>query len=171
MSALVILAVNEDLGELRHTNLTRLRGEAPDLPALAEWLGTEVDTSAIELFPVRDVASMGLSAYLREAFSVSEAELSEISPALAQLDGHVLLIPESALTGTLSLGPELSLIGAPAVDAVDHVARDLPKADVGPQSPPPTKPPMSQARVSGMVALAALLFLGVFVFFLVLFSG
>jgi hypothetical protein len=53
-TALHILAVNGD-SDLRHTNLTRAQGLRPDLPPLEDWLGVDILTDQIEIFPIEDL--------------------------------------------------------------------------------------------------------------------
>ncbi|MEO1307625.1 MAG: hypothetical protein AAFV38_06760 [Pseudomonadota bacterium] len=148
--------------DVTHTELTRRKGEAPDLPPLERWLGTGVDTDRVELFPVADLQPMSLGDYLVSAHDVVPEAVLQDEP-LHAIEGHVLLVPEDALYGTPSPGPELQLVAVFGLIEPDNAVRPLPPADVAPQSITPPQsdiPRMSDARMSGMVALAALVVLG-----------
>ena len=164
MNLLHIYAVNGDLGDLRHTNLTRAQEDpVPDLPNLAEWLGTPVDLSAIELFPVADLKPLRLTDYLRDGFDADEKTLAPHAGRLGALQGHVLLVPDDALTGTPKPGASLTAIASLPLPRADQSQAAVPSmkepsqaAAPAPEPEPPRKKPMSDARMSGMVAMAAL---------------
>jgi len=150
-------------GELRHTHLTRAQGEATDLPPLTDWLGAEIDTDAIELFPVTDLGDMTLSEYIRLAFApepVSPRDARRIDA----IKGTVLLVPERALSEEPAPAAEARLIATLPLLQADHSAR-LPKADV--TTPRPVTPPAPPTARQGsliwtliaLVAIAALVWL------------
>ncbi|MBM7066053.1 hypothetical protein [Actibacterium sp. 188UL27-1] len=165
MPDLYVFAVNHPL-DITHTSLSRREGTVPDLPPLSDWLGGgDIDTDQIELFAVATLAEMPLATYLVEAFDVDEVALAEHRGRLANLEGHVLLVPEKAVASDPQPGADLTLIATLPMHAANNTVKPLPKADVTPKPAKPqerTKKPMSQARVSGMVATAALLFLFLF---------
>ena len=155
-----VFAVNAET-QVRHTHLTRANGEAPALPPLTAWLGAEVDTDEIELFPVGDLGEMSLSEYVTMAFAPEG-----IPPRTAQrmdaLTGHVLLVPDPALGAAPAPGPEATPVASLALAAADH-GSSLPKADM---TPPPrrgpdraawTPPPGAVVWVIGAVIALALL--------------
>lgn len=164
MSLLHVYAVNADLGDLRHTNLTRAQdAPLPALPDLALWLGVPVDLSAVELFPVADLKPLRLTDYLRDGFDVTEKSLAPHAGRLSALQGHVLLVPDAALSAEPKPGAELTAIATlPQVQA-DQSQAAVPKMPERTQEVPDLgtkgKKPMSDARMSGMVATAALLVL------------
>lgn len=163
MNLLHVFAVNGDLGDLRHTNLTRAQGDpAPDLPDLALWLGAPVEPTAVELFPVADLKPLRLTDYLSEAFDVDAKTLAPHAGRLAALQGHVLLVPDAALSAEPAPGAHLTAIASlplPRADQSQAAVPRMPEPAAEPDPAPPAKKPMSDARMSGMVATAALLVL------------
>ncbi|NKX45602.1 hypothetical protein [Roseicyclus persicicus] len=150
--ALYVFAVNGD-SAVRHTHLTRAQGETPDLPPLTDWLGAEVDTDEIEMFPVRDIAPISLTDYVTMAFA-PEAIPAQAARRMNALKGSVLLVPERALAEEPAPGREATLIATLSLGAADHSA-DLPKAPVTPMPrPAPAAPPV--ARGGGQAWLWAL---------------
>jgi hypothetical protein len=139
-----ILAVNAVTG-VRHTHLTRARGEAPVLPPLTEWLGAEVDEAEVELFPVKDLGEMALSDYVAMAFA-PESIPAQDARRMNALKGHVLLVPERALSEEPAPGAALTLIASVPLARPDH-GGNLPKAAVTP--PPPAAPLAGAPRRRG----------------------
>jgi hypothetical protein len=140
-----ILAVNAVTG-VRHTHLTRARGEAPVLPPLTEWLGAEVDEAEVELFPVTDLGEMALSDYVTMAFA-PESIPAQDARRMDALKGHVLLVPERALSEEPAPGAALTLIASLPLARPDH-GGNLPKAEVTPP-PPPAAPVADEPRRRG----------------------
>ena len=166
MSELFVFAVNGTL-TVTHTDLTRQKGETPVLPPLATWLGTEVDTDRIELFAVADLAPMTLADYLATAYDIS-ADASE-RERLNKTDGHVLLVPSDAVSDIIEVGADLSHIASLETPRADHSSRDLTSpADEHIEPTTAPKPPMSEARISGMVAMGALVVLALLTLLFVL---
>lgn len=157
-NALHIFAVNAEL-DLRHTHLTRARGEAPLLPPLKDWLGVErVATGEIELFPVKDLDDMRLSDYAEMAFATDTIEGRD-KARIDALEGPVLLVPAQALSGALAPGPELTQIATIGVVQPDHQAV-LPKAEVE-RLPQPEQEADSPRRGDAPVLVIALIGLAV----------
>lgn len=128
MTTLHIFALNSE-SDLRHTHLTRARGETVHLPPLADWLGVAVDTGEVELFPLKDLDDMSLSDYVTAAFA-PEAEMARADRArMDALDGSVLLVPDTALGGAAKPGAALTLIASLPLAQADHRA-SLPRAEV-----------------------------------------
>ncbi len=151
---------------LRHTHLTRARGEAPVLPPLTDWLGAEVDTSEIELFPVRDLGDMSLSEYVTMAFA-PESMPPQAARRMDALKGHVLLVPERALSEEPAPGKEATLIASLPLAGADH-GGSLPKADVTPMPrPTPESEPGAQRNGSAVWVLAGLIVLALVIGFMV----
>jgi hypothetical protein len=152
--------------DLRHTHLTRAEGLAPDLPPLTDWLGAEVDTGEIELFPVRDLGDMALSDYITMAFA-PEAIPPQAQRKINALKGHVLLVPERALSEEPAPGKQATLIASLPLARADHVA-ELPKADVLTMPhPAPTLRPAPKQRGSLVWVVRALAVLALIVLILV----
>lgn len=147
--SLSVFALNTSVA-VTLTDLTRAEGSLPQLPPLADWLGLDaLDTDRIELFPIQDLGELSLSQYLEMAH-VSEA--GEAAARLNALSGQVLLVPETAMSGTPNPGAELTLIARLDTAQPDHAA-DLPKADIPPIAPAPaTASPMPPARPLGWIA-------------------
>lgn len=141
--------------DLRHTHLTRAEGLVPDLPPLTDWLGAEVDTGEIELFPVRDLGDMQLSDYITMAFA-PEAIPPQALRKINGIKGHVLLVPERALSEEPAPSKQAALIASLPLARADHRA-SLPKADVTPtQRPAPQLRPAAARRGALPWVLAAL---------------
>ena len=162
-----IFAVNAQT-EARHTFLSRSNGEASDLPDLAGWLSLRqggLNTDEIELFPVSDLAGLSLTDYIRTAFDPKEAGLSTAAPRLNALDGHVLLIPDAALAGNWTEGPNLTQVASLPLPVADHSAAALTPApqEVTPPQPEPTPPPPPR-RSTFMPAVITAFFLAVILF-------
>lgn len=143
-----VFAVNAALN-LCHTHYSRAQGApAPDLPPLADWLGTAVDTDEIELFTLRDIGDLRLSDYVDMAFAPEDIP-SDAARRINALEGSVLLVPDRALDGAPAPGPALTLIASLHLAKADHSA-SLPKADVTatPTAAPPPSAPPAQRRGS-----------------------
>ncbi|MEJ6390355.1 hypothetical protein [Gymnodinialimonas ulvae] len=163
MTHLHIFALNEAT-TVSHTNLTRRKGEVPDLPPLAEWLGLDaLDTDRIEVFPVDDLGGMALSDYVQLAFTPDAGIASDAQRRLDALDGAVLLVPDDAMSGTPAPRPQATEIATIPLAQADNTA-SLPKADVAPApiSTPHTEParetvpPIALYMLLGIAAFAAL---------------
>lgn len=141
-----------------------LRAEGP--VGLAAFLGVaEVDPGHVEIFDVADLGAVGLAGYLIEGNGLAEAQIAADRGLLEEQRGFVLILYSGAFRGmatTLRPSPRLSLIGAYAekVDPV-HFA-PLPFEDADGMMAGGSAPMMSNARVSGMVAAAALILLFLF---------
>lgn len=151
MTHLHVFALNTDL-DLRHTHLTRARGEVADLPPLADWLGVTVDPDEVELFPVRDLDNMTLSDYVTAAFA-PESEIARGDRArIDALAGSVLLVPDRALGdaagGAPKPGAALTLVASLPLAQADHVAT-LPRVDVDPLPMIDTEVPADIEEKSG----------------------
>ena len=150
--------------------------EAARLGWLRGALGADELAPGATIFAVTDLQDVGLLGYLRDGQGIDGAALAPDRAKLTALEGWVAVIPSSALAGagsTLTLAPELTLIGTYAEDAPDWTGPPIETPSAAPYSAPPTaqKPPMSDARIGGMVATAVLLFLAIFVVIFVWLSG
>jgi hypothetical protein len=171
-SALHVYAVN-GRSDLRHTNLTRVQGDAPDLPPLADWLGVEgLDTDRIEIFPVADLGETRLSDYVTMAFDPAEPIEGETRARIDALDASVLLVPDAALHGTPAPGPEMTHIATLALAQPDHRA-DLPRAETPPAPPPRPEPAPAPAKPRRNIPQAAkfAIFIVIFILLYILLDG
>ena len=172
-NTLHVYAVN-GLSDLRHTHLTRVQGDAPDLPPLADWLGVEeIDTDRIEIFPVADLGETRLADYVTMAFEPAEPIEGETRARLNALDASVLIVPDVALQGTPAPGRMVTHIATLALAQPDHRA-DLPKAKPAPAPPqaptapePAAKPPPSKFTQAMKFAI----FIGIFILLFILLDG
>ncbi|SFR58786.1 hypothetical protein SAMN04488005_3058 [Yoonia tamlensis] len=125
--------------------------------ALTAALGiAQIDEAHIEIFDVETIRDYGFAKYLTEAHGMNPAQITPEATMLAAIKGHVLLVFSDALDGqVLAPSPPLRFIGrygaAPAVSPVDKINTDAAKGIL-----PQPKPAKSDARMSGMVATAAL---------------
>ncbi len=142
--------------------------------AAARLLGVAgADRSQIDLFHSDDIAAIGLAAYLIEGNAVAEVQIAADAGMLDAYQGYVLTIRSQAFGGqavVLDPDPTLRLMGTYA-ETVPTVRFDpLPTASAkgvlggG-------KPPMSDARMGGMVATVALLFMFGLTAFVIWFAG
>lgn len=165
----------DELAALRATDL-------PDpVPAL---LGVDfVDTDFVEIFDLADLTGLGLSEYLITGNAIPESQIAPDRARLDALRGPVLILFAAAFAKrpvTLHPDPRLTLIGSYAEDIRPVEFEPLPdaaaKGSLGAPShntvtpghaasqtgtvqdvPVPTAKKYSNARMSGMVATAALL--------------
>lgn len=139
---------------------------------ITDLLGTSVPVGSAELFPVTDLAGVGLTAYLTEGYAVSDDQLAQDRSRLGALDGYVLLLFSSAFEGrdtTLEIGPDLTLIGTydeeqPAIRAIPLTA-DAAQPYTGIPNVNPRTPPRDRAG-GAMVVLAVLVVLGLILWWL-----
>lgn len=138
-----IFAVNAEV-DVRHTYLSRSQGKGAALPNLAGWLGLRqggLNSDEIEIFPLSDLAGMALSDYVATAFDILDAPLGQTAARLNALDGHVLLIPASAIAGEVKTGAELTLVASLPMAQADHSAEALEPTPV--EAPPsPVEQPL-----------------------------
>jgi hypothetical protein len=134
--------------------LPRLR---PD--AVARLLGVVVDVAQVEVFHSDDIAAIGLAAYLTEGNAVAEAQIAADAGMLDKYEGYVLTIRSQAFGGQAAVlrpDPKLRLMGTYA-ETVPPVKFDPLPAASAKGVLGGGKPPMSDARMGGMVATVALL--------------
>ena len=126
--------------------------------ALTAALGvTHIDDAHIEIFDVETIRDYGFAKYLTEAHGMNAEQIAPEATMLSAIDGHVLLVFSDALDRqTLAPNPPLRFIGrysaALVVSPVQRIETEAAKGIL-----PQRKPPKSDARMSGMVATAALL--------------
>ena len=135
--------------------------DLPEIPAAAELLGwPDLDTRHTELFPVRDLTGLGLPGYLAEGLGLDEATLAPDRARLAALEGYVLIVLSRAFGDkavTLDLPPALTLIGSYAEKTAPVIFEPLPAGGAQDAPQTPTRKPVSDAAMSGRIAMAALL--------------
>jgi hypothetical protein len=128
--------------------------------AAARLLGVAaVDVAQIEVFHSDDIAAIGLAAYLTEGNAVAEAQIAADAGMLDGYEGYVMIVRAQAFGEQAAV-----LIPAPKVRLMGTYAEEVPPVRFDPL---PTssatgvlgggKPPMSDARMGGMVATVALI--------------
>ena len=126
---------------------------------IAPLLGlVTLDPDHVEMFHTDDIEAIGLATYLIDRNAVEE---SQIAADRARLDAHrggVITLRAQAIPGplTLTLDPRLTLIGTYAEQTAPVHFEPLP-GGTATRDQKPAKAPMSNARISGMVATAVLL--------------
>ena len=135
--------------------------------AIAKLLGTPfVDPHHVDLFHTDTIAAVGLSSYLIEGCTVPA---DQIAPAKAQIDsyrGPVLIVRSQAFgakAATLHLAAKVSLLGNFTEDRPSIRFEPLPDASAKGTITVAGKPPMSDARIGGMVATVVLILMFIFV--------
>ncbi|MEM1360223.1 MAG: hypothetical protein AAGF94_00715 [Pseudomonadota bacterium] len=168
-------------GSLAEATLLTSSTEGPE--ALAQSAGHTLgqillDPAWIELVDQKDVASIGgLVAYLETGYDPPKDALSKLREALRGAPQYVLLVLSRAFGNeAIRFLPSSGLEPLVAVSLVHPPAPAMamaPDDSAGPldAKAPPVKAPMSQARISGMVAFVALIFIGLFTTFIVLIAG
>ncbi len=141
--------------------------------AAARLFGVAVDVAQVELFHSDDIAAIGLAAYLTEGNAVAEAQIAADAGMLDGYQGYVLTIRSQAFGGQAALlqpDPKATLLGT--------YAEEVPPVRFDPLPTPSAtgvlgggKPPMSDARIGGMVATVALIIMFGLTAFLIWFAG
>ncbi|MEM6277389.1 MAG: hypothetical protein AAF714_10615 [Pseudomonadota bacterium] len=166
-----------EAGLMRVFALSMTAGEAKALAgdgaAKLAVLGlAEGDADYIEVFPLKNLEGLGLAGYLVEGHGAVEPDVARDQAKLGALGGWVMIVMSKAFTGPgrIDADARLTLIGAYRQEGIDYspvkVTSDAAEPYTGKQ-----RKPMSDARISGMVATAVLLFLAVFVVIFVLLAG
>lgn len=134
------------------------------------------DPAHLEVFDAETLKPIGLTAYLAEGQGIAVDDLNAEATRLDALTGTLVVLSARAFegdSGTVSVGAGLSLV-ARFREAQATPTAPLPietESAVGTLSGAPTKAPKSDARIGGMVAMAVLVFLALFVFFFVWSAG
>ncbi len=147
-------------------NLRAALAEQDKTDLIAELLGQDVPKDGAELFPVADLAGIGLSGYLEQGYAVSPDQLEDAKARLDALEGYVLLLFSSAFKGrdvTLEPGANLTLIGTFGEEQPDmtptalqsEAAEMQPTSDLPPSTPPP-KRGSGAAIALALIAVAGL---------------
>ena len=139
-------------------------------------LGTEgIDHEFVQVFAVKDLEGVGLADFLVEGHGAEPQDIKTDKTKLGALGGWVMVVLSKAFRGIardLDLDPRLTLIGVYPQEGVDWSPAPVTSASAEPYSADTKrKKPMSDARISGMVAMAVLLFLAAFVTVFILLAG
>lgn len=132
--------------------------------AIKKTLGADIalDTTHVEIFPVRDLHEIGLVGYLMEGDAVTADQLAPDRAKLEKLSGWVLIVYSLAFgdrSTTLKPDKALTLIGTYGETRTDWSStRDVESDAAKPVSDQPTRP--SDAAILGRIAMLALIVLG-----------
>ena len=151
-------------------------GEATQEGVLAA-LGAELEDPAhLEVFDAAKIAPVGMAAFLAEGHGIATEDLSPDAERLDALTGTVAVLSARAFGGaSAEFAPAAGLeLIARYREAAAPATAPRPfgtESAKGTLSGGPAKAPKSDARIGGMVALAVLVFLALFVLFFVWSAG
>ena len=134
-----------------------------DGSALNDALGTTtLLPSGFQIFPVSDLAGVGLSQYLIDGHAIPTNQIDPMRPQLDAVTGHVLLVFSSAFAGkalTLTHRAPLHHVATFFEETLPVTFEALPDESAQHQTPEPEKPrkQVSDAAMSGRIATVALL--------------
>lgn len=143
-------------------------------PDLARDLlnAAHINTKTTEIFPVSDLAGVGLTAYLAEGYAVEEDALAEDRAKLDALDGYVLLLFSDSFGGTeatLTPGPDVTLIGTYPEARANMAAHPIRTASAAPYTGPANAAtPVTRRRSGSAVIVAALLVLALLIWWMLI---
>lgn len=126
----------------------------PDLPE-----------NAAQLFPVSDLADLGLTGYLIDGMGLPPAQIMADKAKLSALEGHVLVLNTNALQGraiTLMPNADLTLIGTyvdtpPAPDFTPLTSKSATGALAGPSGPAAPRKGVSAWLIAALALVAVLI--------------
>lgn len=158
-----LFAVNLPPAQVRamlHDSPPASPGERPAHPAAATLLGwPALDTRHTDLLATQDLSGLGLPGYLTEGLGLDETDITPDRARLAALEGYVLIVFSRAFGGqsvTLDLPATLTLIGTYR-EPGDPIRFDpLPTGGAAEVPNPKARKPVSDAAMSGRIAMAAL---------------
>ncbi|MEO1795751.1 MAG: hypothetical protein AAFR53_01885 [Pseudomonadota bacterium] len=178
MSSLDVPAGEE--GRIRVFALSMTDSEAKalsqDAGAKAVALGVpDIEADYVEVFPVKNLEGLGLAGYLVEGHAAVEEDVNRDKSKLGALGGWVMVVMSKAFRRQvleLDPDPRLTLIGYYRQEGIDWTPVPVTSSTAEPDMDGDgARKPMSDARISGMVATAVLLFLAVFVTIFILLAG
>lgn len=158
-----VFAVNADVDAIR--NAVSAKGKAQVASAL---LGHPLSEGGFDLVALSDLEGVGLANYLIQGWDVPAEDLKDSRTKLDRLEGYVLLVFTSAFdfrNVTLTIGPDLTLIGTYAEERSDSstiaLESDAAAPYTGVPSTTPPTPPHGRAGgsliVVGLAVMAALI--------------
>ncbi len=159
-----LFVVNRAIDSMAHDLRTQ---DKQDL--ITDLLGFDVPEGTAELFPVSDLTGVGLPRYLTDGYAVTDAQIDQDRARLEALDGYVLMLFSSAFEGqatTLTIGPDLTLIGTYGETQPDmtapHLSADAAQPYTGVPNLTPSSPPRGGAGGT-IVVLAVVVVVGLIV--------
>ncbi|MDO6590804.1 hypothetical protein DS901_10415 [Loktanella sp. D2R18] len=145
--------------------------DAPISPLVAALGLAHIDTDFIEVFDTETIRDYGFAKYLTDANGMNPAQVNPETAMLAAITGHVLLVFSDALKDqTLAPKAPLRFVGrysaSPSIHPVQKIETEAAKGVL-----PQPQPPKSDARMSGMVATAALVVMFLIVAMMIWIAG
>ncbi len=151
------------------------RSGTPD--PLCQELGIDpLQHDDVQIIDLKDIADMGLVAFLDEAYGIDPDEIAPYEEALRALKGTVAILRSGAFganTVVLQTEGRASLVATltepnPAIPPMSPLISATAQGTIA-QKGGKTRP--SDAAISGRIAMVVLIFLGLFVWFLVWVAG
>ena len=136
---------------------------------------TYLDSDFVELFPLSNLEGVGLAGYLVDGLGVAEEDVKPHASRLNAMSGQVLIVLSQAFGGfeaTIAPTAPLKWIGTYTEEGAAVKFEPLPSEGAeGTPGTPAGKPPKSDARVGGMIAMYALIAMFAFVGLLIWVAG
>ena len=154
----------------------RLKQDASEIMTALGSADT-LDTEYLEVFPVSDLADIGLAGYLAEGNGIPDAQLAPDRGKLDRIGGWVLIVYSRAFSdapATLNPVPALTQIGTYGATRTDWRATETVEAEAAkPYSAPPdpVKKRPSDAAMSGRIATLVLVLLALFTWLFIWIAG
>lgn len=133
-----------------------------------------LDPGYVEVFPINDLADLGLVGYLETGNGIDPDQLAPDRQKLEALEGWILCVYSAAFSGhaqTLSPTAALTLIGTYSEPGVDWADTQTLTSDAARAARLPSKKRPSDAAMSGRIAMAALIFIFALTFLMVWIAG
>ncbi|UYV38242.1 hypothetical protein N4R57_03905 [Rhodobacteraceae bacterium D3-12] len=159
---LLLFAVDHSVKTLRLLADPPVDPDRPYVTAVPALLGVDAaDTRHVELFETRDLAGLGLPAYLASAYDIDEAALAPHHATLAALDGVALLVLSDALPLPAILRPVKALTLLAEFETPQAAVSPTPLRSTAtapkPTATPPAPLPPSKRRPTALILLALVL--------------
>lgn len=136
---------------------------------------TYLDSDFVELFPLSNLDGVGLAGYLTDGLGVAAEDVKPNASRLNAMSGQVLIVLSQAFGGfetTITPTAPLKWIGTYTEEGASVKFEPLPsKGAEGAPGTPNGKPPKSDARVGGMIAMYALIAMFAFIGLLIWVAG
>lgn len=153
-----------DHGQIRvfATDMVLPKDVTDKTPAgLAGIFGAALDHTFVDVVRIADLGDMTLSAYIAEGYDMTADAADKL--AIDAIRGFAILVLSRAFAGeavTLQLTNGLMHVTTFSPDVRLSTPDQLPNASAkGTLDGPPVKPPKSDARIGGMIAMYALIFM------------
>ena len=142
--------------------------------ALIEALGATPDTDHVVLVDLDALSDYGFATYLTDACGMSEASVAPDADTLNALSGTALLVYSHSFAGregTLAPKPPLSFVGRyhTGLAPLDILPTTLPAESEGVSAD--KRKPVSDAAMSGRIAMVALLLMAALVGLMIFVAG